>query len=195
MARCEACGGPIRDALGSQRPADELIDVNKFEFDDSVGSRRARRTHFCSKQCAIRGLEDDLLNEPDDSIFWVNRRGDGPQNYPDPETGPLIRRAKELLETALNGVDGDALELNLNEAIASADETLAVLNDMPDPDKRVHLAVGDALASIYNGEDRTDAVTDAAVAYSIVDRIGLVNAEVVDTLDERTVDIEEEATA
>jgi hypothetical protein len=186
MARCEACGGPIRDALGSQRPADELIDVNKFEFDDSVGSRRARRTHFCSTECAIRGLEDDLLNEPDDSMFWVDRRGDGPQNYPDPETEPLVRRAKELLETALDGVNGDAPELNLNEAIASADETLAVLDDMPDPDERVHLAVGDALASIYNGEDRTDAVTDAvtdaAVAYNIVDRIGLVNAEVVDVL-------------
>jgi len=182
MALCEACGGPIRGALGPRRPADELIDVNKFEFDDSVGSRRARRTHFCSTECAIRGLEDDLLNEPDDSMFWVDRRGDGPQNYPDPETEPLVRRAKELLETALDGVNGDALVASLDEAIASADETLAVLDDMPDPDERVHIAVGDALASIYDGVERTDAVTDAAVAYNITDRIGLVNAEVVDVL-------------
>jgi hypothetical protein len=195
MPRCEACGGPIRDALGSQRPADELIDVNKFEFDNSVGRRRARRTHFCSKQCAIRGLEDDLLNEPDDSTFWVERRGDGPQNYPDSETEPLVRRAKDLLETALDGVDGDALVASLDEAIASADETLAVLDDTPDPDERVHLGAGDAIARIYDGADRTDAVTDAAVAYNIVDRLGLVNAEVVDALGERTVDIEEEATA
>jgi hypothetical protein len=182
MVRCEACGGPIRDALGSQRSADELIDVNKFEFDDSVGRRRARRTHFCSTECAIRGLEDDLLNEPDDSMFWVDRRGGGPQNYPDPETEPLVRRAKKLLETALDGVNDNALELNIDEAIEYADETLNVLDGKPEPDERVHLAAGDALSRIYNGEDRTDAVTDAAVEDNIVDRLGLVNAEVVDAL-------------
>ncbi|SNZ18273.1 hypothetical protein SAMN06269185_3316 [Natronoarchaeum philippinense] len=185
MARCEACGGPIREALGGTGQADTLIDVNKFQFDDRVGRRKARRTHFCSYECAIRGLEDDLILERDDPTLWVDRRGDGPENYPDPETEPLVRRAKELLETALDGVGDDyALDLNLSEAITLTEETLDVLADRPSPDERVHLAAGDALADIYDGKRRHAAVGDAVIEYNIGDRLGLVNAEVLDALGE-----------
>jgi hypothetical protein len=186
MARCEACGGSIRERLGGTGQADTLIDITKFEFDTDVGPRTGRWTFFCSYECAIRGLEDDLLNESGDSMFYADRRGDGPQNYPDPETEPLVRRAKELLETAQEGANDIDLELDLDDAIRRIDDALDTLADEPDPDDRVYHATGEALDTIYAGEEREDAVIDAAVEYNIVDRLGLVNAEVVDTLDERT---------
>ncbi|WP_049966945.1 hypothetical protein [Natrinema thermotolerans] len=170
---------------GSVRPRDKCIDVNLFEFDDDVGRRTAKRTHFCSEECAIRGIKEGHLLTQDDPLFWVDRHGEGPGRYPQPEVNPLVRRAKELLEEAqeLNNCD-DVLDHQLNEAIESAEEAEATLDEYPDASYRCRQAAQSALADVEDGEKAHDAVATAAVEYGVPEQHGRVWGHLKDALPE-----------
>lgn len=185
MPRCEACGGTIQGMLGNRRPRDKCIDVNLFEFDDDVGRRSAKRTHFCSKECAIRGIEEDMLLTQDDSMFWVDRNGEGPQRYPEAEVEPLVRRARELLEEAaeLNNCD-DLLDQYLEEAIGRIDGGQDVLDEYPDTSYRCNQAAQTALADVEDGEKATEAAQKAAVEHGVPDKHGLVYSQLQEVLPE-----------
>jgi len=161
--------------FGSARPRDKCIDVNLFEFDDDVGRRRAKRTHFCSKECAIRGIEQDMLLTRDDPMFWVDRHGEGPQLYPEAAVDPLVHRARELLEEAadLNNCD-DALAEHLEQAIERVGDSQAVLDEYPDTEYRCEQAVESALEDVDSGEKAIDAAQKAAVEHGIPDRQGTI---------------------
>lgn len=175
MPKCEACGGHIQGMRGSARPKDKCIDVNLFEFSDEVGRRRAKRTHFCSKTCAIRGLEEDMLLTEDDPLFWFDRHGEGPQLYPDAEVEPLLRRARDLLETAadLNNCD-DALDESLAAALDHVGDGQDILDEYPDEEYRCEQASQAALEAIANGEEATDAAVTAAIKHGIPEKHGSV---------------------
>ncbi|MFB1066459.1 hypothetical protein [Natrinema sp. H-ect4] len=175
MPRCEACGGSIQGMLGSRRPRDKCIDVNLFEFDDSVGRRSAKRTHFCSEECAIRGIEEGMLLTQDDSMFWVDRNGEGPHLYPNAEVEPLVRRARELLEEAadLNNCD-DLLDQYLEGAIDRIDGGQNVLDEYPDTEYRCKQAAQSALAAVEDGARATDAADNASIEYGIPEHHGRV---------------------
>jgi len=186
MPRCEACGGTIQGMFGSTRPRDKCIDVSLFEFDDDVGRRTAKRTFFCSEECAIRGIEEDMLLTQDDSMFWVERNGEGPERYPQPEVNPLVRRAKELLEEAqgLNNCD-DVLDHHLDEAIESAEDADAVLEEYPDVSYRCRQAAQSALADVLeDGEKAHNAVDKAAVEHGVPEQHGRVWGHLQDALPE-----------
>lgn len=127
------------------------------------------------QECAIRGLKEDMLLTQDDPTFWVDRYGEGPERYPQPEVTPLVRRAKELLEEAqeLNNCD-DVLEHHLNETIESAEEAEAVLDEYPDVSYRCRQAAQSALADVEDGKKAHDAVATAAVEYGVPEQHGRV---------------------
>ncbi|MDF9748422.1 hypothetical protein [Natrinema salsiterrestre] len=183
MPRCEACGGTIQGMHGSARPRDKCIDVSLFEFDDDVGLRTAKRTYFCSEKCAIRGIEEDMLLTQDDSLFWVDRRGEGPQLYPQPEVEPLVRRAKELLEEAaeLNNCD-DVLDHHLDEAIENVADAESTLEEYPDVSYRCRQAAQSALADVEDGAKAHDAVADASVEHGVPEQHGRVWGHLQDAL-------------
>jgi hypothetical protein len=105
MARCETCGGSVRRKLAATHTQDPHITASKWEFDDDVGHSRATKTFFCSPECAIEGIRDGRLREQDDDMFWVDRHGGGPSNYPSPDVLARIERGLELLDGALDDLD------------------------------------------------------------------------------------------
>jgi len=160
---------------GSARPRDTCIDVSLFEFDDCVGHRTAKRTFFCSKECAIRGIEQDMLLTRDDPMFWVDRHGEGPKLYPEAEVDPLVNRARELLEEAaeLNNCD-ETLAEHLKAAIERTGDSQDVLGEYPDVEYRCEQAVESALEDVEGGEKATDAAQKAAIEHGIPDRQGTI---------------------
>lgn len=175
MPRCESCGGSIQGMFAASRPRDKCIDVNLFEFTDDVGRRTAKRTHFCSEECAVRGIEEGLLLTHDDSMFYCDRHGEGPNLYPDAEVEPLIRRAKELLEEAadLNNCD-DLLGEYLDRALTEIDGGQDVLDGYPDTEYRCKQAAQSALVEVEEGEVPHDAVERAAVKHGVPKKRGRV---------------------
>ena len=112
MARCETCGGSVRRKLAATHTQDAHITASKWEFDADSARTKATRTFFCSPECAADGILDGRLREQDDSMFWVDRHGGGPSNYPSPDVVGLIERGVELLEEANDrlGDQNDAVD-------------------------------------------------------------------------------------
>lgn len=101
MARCEVCGGHIRTQGSPTHDRDPGLVVTDMEFHDECSWARGKKTHFCTPECAIEGIQEGLLLSPDDVTLYSMRHG--LDDEPDP--GPLLQRAQELLADAREQLD------------------------------------------------------------------------------------------
>lgn len=106
MARCETCGGYIRTQGAPTHDRDPGLVVTDMEFRHEFGWATGKKTHFCTRGCAIEGIKTGLLLAPDDATLYSMRHG--VDDEPDP--GPLLQRAQELLADAREQLDGQSAE-------------------------------------------------------------------------------------
>lgn len=106
MPRCEACHGTIRTKRAMTHDQVPCFAISRFEFDADVGWSRAKKTYFCTRECAVEGLEEEMLLDPDDVTFHAMRHDYEPGEAA-PDVGTLLERAQELLIKARDQLDRD----------------------------------------------------------------------------------------
>ncbi|MDQ2053218.1 hypothetical protein [Halobellus sp. H-GB7] len=131
MPRCENCHGSIRTKMAMTHDQDPCFVVSRMEFDADVGWPRGKKTYFCTRECAIEGLEERLERDPDSPTFHAMRRGYEPGEA-DPDVGPLIERAYELLIGAREQLDQESQEWEYVQGAAAQAESAQVLVDGPE---------------------------------------------------------------
>lgn len=106
MPRCENCHGTVRTKRAMTHDQDPCFIVSRMEFDADVGWPRGKKTYFCTRECAIEGLEEGLELDPDSSLFHAMRHDYEPGES-EPDVGPLLKRAHDLLVEARDQLDRD----------------------------------------------------------------------------------------
>ena len=129
MPRCENCHGSIRTKKAMTHDQDPCFIVSRMEFDADVGWPRGKKTYFCTRECAIEGLEERLERDLDSPLFHAMRQDYEPGGC-EPDAGPLVERAQELLADAVEQLDRDeeAWEY-VQGAIAQAKSARAVIEE------------------------------------------------------------------
>jgi len=106
MPRCEVCAGVIRTKMAMTHDQDPCFIVSRMEFDADFGWPRGKKTYFCTRECALEGIEDEELLDPDDPAIYSMRQEHGP-GEDEPDVGPLLERAQELLTDAREQLMGN----------------------------------------------------------------------------------------
>ena len=104
MPRCETCAGVIRTKRAMTHDQDPCFVISRMEFDADVGWPRGMKTYFCTRECAIEGLVEKNLLDPDDPAIYSMRQDHGPGEA-EPDVVPLLKRAQELLVDAREQLD------------------------------------------------------------------------------------------
>jgi len=73
MPRCEICHGTIRTKMAMTHDQDPCFIVSRMEFDADAGWARGKKTYFCTRECAVEALEEELLLDPDDVTLHAMR--------------------------------------------------------------------------------------------------------------------------
>jgi len=131
MPRCETCGGVIRTKKAMIHDQDPCFIISRMEFDADTGWPRGKKTYFCTRECAIEGLEEQLERDPDSPTFYAMRQDHGPGEA-EPDVGPLLQRAQELLADAREQLDGDDELADYVQGAIGRTESARVLIDGPE---------------------------------------------------------------
>lgn len=131
MPRCETCAGVIRTKRAMVHDQDPCFIVSRMEFDADVGWARAMKTYFCTRECAIEGIENENLLDPDDPAIYSMRQDHDPGEA-EPDVGPLLQRAQELLVDAREQLDMDDDAWDYVQGAAAQAEGAQVLIEGPE---------------------------------------------------------------
>jgi len=131
MPRCEVCAGVIRTKMAMTHDQDPCFIVSRMEFDADFGWPRGKKTYFCTRECALEGIEDEELLDPDDPAIYSMRQEHGP-GEDEPDVGPLLERAQELLTDAREQLDQDDDAWEYIQGAAGRTESARVLVDGPE---------------------------------------------------------------
>ena len=131
MPRCETCGGVIRTKKAMTHDQDPCFIISRMEFDADVGWPRGMKTYFCTRECARLGLVEENLLDPDDPAIYAMRQDHGPGEA-EPDVGPLLQRAQELLADAREQLDDDDELTDYVQGAIGRTESARVLVDGPE---------------------------------------------------------------
>jgi len=128
VPRCEVCHGTIRTKHAMTHDQDPCFIVSRMEFDAEFGWPRGKKTYLCTRECAIEALQEGLLLDPDDATLHAMRHDYEPGEA-EPEVGPLLERARELLVDARDQLDQEDDEWDYVQGAAAQAESAQVLVD------------------------------------------------------------------